>query len=106
MTSMKTWKGSWGEMVKAYGQATWTASRNNSEPHSYHAEYKYKKRVGMADKTEPEKGKWYYRFDKGKNFKVTEVDEVKCSVTIQYLGGETDEITLPEWDKLELQKSE
>jgi hypothetical protein len=60
----------------------------------------------MADKIEPEKGKWYYRFDKGKNFKVKEVDEVKCVVNIQYLGGETDEIELQVWDKLELQKSE
>jgi hypothetical protein len=34
------------------------------------------------------------------------VDEVKCVVKIQYLGGETDEIALTEWDKLELQKSE
>ena len=60
----------------------------------------------MAGNTEPEKGKWYYRFDKGKNFKVTEIDEVKCAVKIQYLGGDPDEIPLPEWDKLELQKSE
>ena len=60
----------------------------------------------MADKIEPEKGKWYYRFDQGKNFTVTEVDEVKCVVKIQYLGGEVSEIPLPDWDKLELQKSE
>jgi len=61
----------------------------------------------MADKKiEPEKGKWYYRFDQGKNFTVTKVDEVKCVVKIQYLGGEVSEIPLPEWDTLELQKSE
>lgn len=60
----------------------------------------------MAEKIEPEKGKWYYRFDKGKNFTVTDVDEVKCVVKIQYLGGDTSEIPLLEWDKLELQKSE
>jgi len=60
----------------------------------------------MAEKNEPEKGKWYYRFDKGKNFTVTEVDEVKCVVKIQYLGGDISEIPLLEWDKLELQKSE
>jgi hypothetical protein len=60
----------------------------------------------MADKVEPEKGKWYYRFDQGKNFTVTDVDEVKCAVKIQYLGGDTDEIGLDAWDKLELQKSE
>jgi len=60
----------------------------------------------MAGKIEPEEGKWYYRFDQGKNFSVIEVDEVKCVVKIQYLGGETDEIVLPEWEKLELQKSE
>ena len=60
----------------------------------------------MSDKIEPEAGKWYYRFDQGKNFTVTEVDEVKCVVKIQYLGGDTDEIELQEWDKLELQKSE
>ena len=60
----------------------------------------------MADKIEPEKGKWYYRFDQGKNFTVTEVDEVKCVVKIEYLGGESSEIPLQEWDKLELQKSE
>ena len=60
----------------------------------------------MAAKVEPEKGKWYYRFDQGKNFTVTDIDEVKCVVNIQYLGGETDEIPLLEWDKIELQKSE
>lgn len=60
----------------------------------------------MAGKIEPEQGKWYYRFDLGRNFTIIEVDEVKCVVKIQYLGGETDEIALPEWDKLELQKSE
>ena len=60
----------------------------------------------MAGKVEPEKGKWYYRFDLGRNFTIIEVDEVKCVVKIQYLGGETDEIALTEWDKLELQKSE
>ena len=61
----------------------------------------------MADKKiEPEQGKWYYRFDQGKNFTVTKVDEVKCVVKIQYLGGEVSEIPLPDWDKLELQKSE
>jgi len=60
----------------------------------------------MTEKIEPEEGKWYYRFDQGKNFSVVEVNEVKCVVKIQYLGGETDEIVLPEWEKLELQKSE
>ncbi|MGB3649175.1 MAG: DUF6763 family protein [Desulfobulbales bacterium] len=60
----------------------------------------------MAGKIEPEQGKWYYRFDLGRNFTIIEVDDVKCVVKIQYLGGETDEITVPEWDKLELQKSE
>jgi hypothetical protein len=60
----------------------------------------------MAGKIEPEQGKWYYRFDLGRNFTIIEVDEVKCVVKIQYLGGETDEIALTEWDKLELQKSE
>ncbi len=60
----------------------------------------------MADKIEPEQGKWYYRFDLGKNFTVTEIDEVRCMVQIQYLGGDTDEIPLQEWEKLELQKSE
>jgi len=60
----------------------------------------------MAEKIEPEQGKWYYRFDLGRNFTIIEVDDVKCVVKIQYLGGETDEITVPEWDKLELQKSE
>ena len=60
----------------------------------------------MSDKIEPEKGKWYYRFDKGKNFTVTDVDEVRCIVKIQYLGGDTAEIPLHEWDSLELQKSE
>ena len=60
----------------------------------------------MADKIEPEAGKWYYRFDLGRNFTVTEIDEVRCVVKIQYLGGDTDEIALQEWDKLELQKAE
>ncbi|HKJ14787.1 MAG: hypothetical protein OER59_07945 [Desulfobulbaceae bacterium] len=60
----------------------------------------------MAGKIEPEQGKWYYRFDLGRNFTIIEVDDVKCVVKIQYLGGEIDEITVPEWDKLELQKSE
>ena len=60
----------------------------------------------MAEKVTPEKGKWYYRFDQGKNFKITDVDEVKCVVNIQYLGGDTDEIELEKWDKMELQKSE
>jgi hypothetical protein len=31
---------------------------------------------------------------------------VKCVVKIQYLGGDTDEIEMDVWDKLELQKSE
>jgi len=60
----------------------------------------------MAGKIKPKKGKWYYRFDEGKNFTVTGVDEVKCVVNIQYLGGGTDEIELEVWDKLELQVSE
>ena len=60
----------------------------------------------MSDKMEPEKGKWYYRFDQGKNFKVINVDEVKCVVDIQYLGGDTSEIPFDVWDKLALQKSE
>lgn len=60
----------------------------------------------MGNKIEPEQGKWYYRFDQGKNFTVIEVDEVKCIVKIQYLGGDTDEIGLLEWEKLELQKAE
>jgi hypothetical protein len=60
----------------------------------------------MADKIKPKKGKWYYRFDEGKNFTVTKVDEVKCVVKIQYLGGSTGEIDLEVWDKLELQVSE
>jgi hypothetical protein len=60
----------------------------------------------MTAKIEPEKGKWYYRFDQGKNFKITDVDEVRCVVKIQYLGGSTDEIEMETWDKLELQKSE
>ena len=60
----------------------------------------------MSEKIEPETGKWYYRFDQGKNFTVTEVDEVKCIVKIQYLGGDTAEIPLLDWDKIELQKSE
>ena len=60
----------------------------------------------MAEKVTPEKDKWYYRFDHGKNFKITDVDEVKCVVNIQYLGGDTDEIELEAWDKMELQKSE
>ena len=60
----------------------------------------------MAAKIEPEKNKWYYRFDEGKNFKVTGIDEVKCVVNIQYMGGDTAEIEMQVWDKLELQKSE
>lgn len=60
----------------------------------------------MADKIEPEIDKWYYRFDQGKNFKITDIDEVKCVVKIQYLGGDTDEISLPDWDTIEMQKSE
>ena len=60
----------------------------------------------MTGRMEPEKGKWYYRFDKGKNFTVVEVDEVRCVVKVQYMGGDTDEIPLAEWDTLELQKSE
>ena len=60
----------------------------------------------MADKIKPKKGKWYYRFDEGKNFTVTKVDEVKCVVKIQYLGGSTGEIDLEVWDKLELQVAE
>ena len=60
----------------------------------------------MADKIEPEPGKWYYRFDEGKNFTVTEVDEVKLLVRIQYLGGDTSEIPLQQWDKMKLQKAE
>jgi len=60
----------------------------------------------MAAKIEPEKGKWYYRFDQGKNFTVMEVDEVTCVVKIQYLGGDTSEISMQEWEKIELQKSE
>jgi len=60
----------------------------------------------MAEKIEFEKDKWYYRFDQGKNFKITDVDEVKCVVKIQYLGGDTDEIEFQAWDNLELQKSE
>ena len=60
----------------------------------------------MAGKIKPKKGKWYYRFDEGKNFTVLEVDEVKCVVKIQYLGGASDEIELEVWDKLELQVSE
>jgi len=60
----------------------------------------------MTDRVEPEEGKWYYRFDEGKNFKITGVDEVKCLVKIQYLGGDTSEIPFEEWFKLELQKSE
>jgi hypothetical protein len=60
----------------------------------------------MADRIEPEEGKWYYRFDQGKNFKITDIDEVRCVVNIQYLGGDTDEVKLQDWYKLELQKSE
>ena len=60
----------------------------------------------MAGKIEPEQGKWYYRFDLCRHFTIIVVDDVKCVVTIQYIGGETDEITVPDWDKLELQKSE
>jgi hypothetical protein len=60
----------------------------------------------MADRIEPEEGKWYYRFDEGKNFKITDIDEVRCVVNIQYLGGDTDEVKLQDWYKLELQKSE
>ena len=60
----------------------------------------------MTGRMEPEKGKWYYRFDKGKNFTVLEVDEVRCVVKVQYMGGDTDEISLADWDTLELQKSE
>jgi hypothetical protein len=60
----------------------------------------------MSKKNEPEKGKWYYRFDQGKNFTVLEVDEVDSIVRIQYMGGDIDEIDLLEWDKLELQKAE
>ena len=60
----------------------------------------------MAGKIEPEAGKWYYRFDLGRNFTITEIDEVRCDVKIQYLGGDIDEIALQEWDKLELQKAE
>ena len=60
----------------------------------------------MSKKINPEIGKWYYRFDEGKNFTVTDIDEVKCVVKIQYLGGDISEIPLLEWDKLELQKSE
>jgi hypothetical protein len=60
----------------------------------------------MAGKIEPEAGKWYYRFDLGRNFTITEIDEVRCVVKIQYLGGDIDEIALQEWDKLELQKAE
>ena len=59
----------------------------------------------MSAKVEPAKGKWYYRFDQGRNFTVIEVDEVRCVVMIQYLGGETSEISLEEWDKLELQQA-
>ena len=60
----------------------------------------------MASKIEPEKGKWYYRFDMGKNFTVMEVDETECVVAVRYLDGEIDEIKFEQWDKLELQKSE
>lgn len=59
----------------------------------------------MAEKIEPQPGKWYYRFDLGKNFTVTGVDEVSCMVQIQYLGGDTEEIPLQEWYSLELQKA-
>jgi hypothetical protein len=60
----------------------------------------------MAERIEPEEGKWYYRFDQGKNFKVTDIDEVRCVVKIQYLGGDTEAIGIQDWYKLELQKSE
>ena len=60
----------------------------------------------MADKIQPEEEKWYYRFDEGKNFKVIGIDEVNCLVKIQYLGGDTGEIPIQVWEKLELQKSE
>lgn len=59
----------------------------------------------MADKIEPEQGKWYYRFDQGKNFTVINVDEVRCVVNIQYLGGDIEAIPIQVWEKLELQKS-
>jgi len=60
----------------------------------------------MSEKIEPEEGKWYYRYDEGKNFKITGIDEVKCVVQIQYLGGDTSEVPFEAWYKLELQKSE
>jgi len=60
----------------------------------------------MAAKIELAKGKWYYRFDMGKNFTVMDVDEVECVVAVRYLDGEIDEIKLEEWDNLDLQKAE
>lgn len=59
----------------------------------------------MLKKVKPKKGKWYYRFDLGKNFKVVDVDEVECVVRVQYLGGDIDEISIEQWEKLELQKT-
>jgi len=62
--------------------------------------------VIMSGEIEPEKGKWYYRFDKGKNFTVLDVDEVESVVMVQYLGGDTDQIALHEWGGIELEKAE
>jgi hypothetical protein len=84
----------------------WNAFRNNCKSVLPHTANIKKLRIGMAGKIEPEAGKWYYRFDLGRNFTVTEIDEVRCVVKIQYLGGDIDEIALQEWDKLELQKAE
>ena len=56
----------------------------------------------MATDADPIIDEWYHYPEKGKKFRVTDLDECSASIEIQYLDGGIDHIDMDDWKDLNM----
>lgn len=59
----------------------------------------------MPNTFDPIVNQWYYHLDKGQRFFVTAVDEDSGTVEIQHFDGDVEEMSLEEWQELDIDLS-
>lgn len=57
----------------------------------------------MVNKFDPLLDQWYWHHDKGQAFFVTDIDDLRRLVTIQYFDGDIEELPHSEWHQLDIE---
>ena len=60
----------------------------------------------MIGEIDPIEGNWYCRLDKEEDFMVVDVNEEVCTVDIQYVDGDIEELDIGEWNEMDLEEIE